>query len=398
MANTKLTKTIADHAKYEGTGSSMHIIWDKEVTSFGLRVYPTGKKSFVIFYRNSLNQQRFMTLGKYGVLTVQQAREIAQERLVEVNKGTDPLIEKRRLSIGETLKEFSETYLERYAKIEKRSWREDERMIKQYLIPALGGYKLKQLDRGIVSKFHHVLGKKSIIVANRTLSILSRMYTLAYQWGAIDSTVANPVRGIDKFKESSRERWLTETELLRLNTSLMSEKNIYARAAIVLFLQTGLRKSELLKSKWEHIKTHKNRAELLLPETKSGKPQYIHLSKSAIDLLSKIPKQKDNPYIFPGKDSQSHLVNLDKPWRRIRKAAELEDVHIHDLRRTLGSRMVQAGHSLKVVKETLRHKDIKTTEIYARIADSQKSDALEEQGDYLQEALLGSIESFDDKA
>jgi integrase len=111
-------------------------------------------------------------------------------------------------------------------------------------------------------------------------------------------------------------------------------------------------------------------------------------------LLSKIPKQKDNPFIFPGKDTQSHLVNLDKPWRRIRKAAGLEDVHIHDLRRTLGSRLVQAGHSLKVVKETLRHKDIKTTEIYARIADSQKSNALEEQGDSLQEALLGSIESL----
>lgn len=388
MSTQRLTKTILDFAKYTGNGSTPMFIWDQELKGFGVRIYPSGKKSFLITYRNDQNKQRFMILGKYGVLTVQEAKELAKDKLREVSKGEDPLVNKRNKAIGEKFEEFSKTYLERYAKTEKRSWQEDQRRLNAHLIPKLGPLILKNIDRSHIAKLHYELGKESIYEANRTLALLSKMFNLAQQWGAVEQPFSNPTKGIDKYKEKSRERWLTDKELLKLNTALLKEQNVYARNAIVLFLLTGMRKNELLKSKWEHIKVYGDSTELLIPETKAGKEQTIHLSKAALNLLKQIPKLKDNPYIFAGSRSGHHLVNIDKPWRRIRKDAGIEDVHIHDLRRTLGSRMVQAGHSLKVVKETLRHKDLKTTEIYARIGEKQKQDALEGQGQTLEVSFM----------
>lgn len=394
MSTQRLTKTIADHAKYEGSGQAPFFIWDTEMRGFGLRVYSSGQKSFVITYRNYQNKQRFLVLGRYGVLTIQQARELARENLVLVDKGIDPLIEKRKHLIGETFKEFSVTYLERHAKREKKSWREDERMLNQYLLPTFGKHKLKDIKREMVSKFHHELGKKSIVVANRTVSILSKMYSLAEIWGAIDSAVSNPTKGIEKFEEKSRERWLTDEELQRLNLALMSEENLYARFAIVLFLFTGMRKSELLAAKWEHVKTYSGQTELHLPSTKSGTSQTVYLSQPALAILKQIPKQVGNDYIFAGNKPGQHLVNLDKPWQRVRKKAGIEDIWLHDLRRTFASRMVQSGVSLKIVQETLRHKSGASVHVYARLAGKEKQAAVEEQGSALEQTFMPLIGSF----
>lgn len=393
MSKTRLTKTIIDTAKYEGKGRSQYVIWDAKVPGFGLRIQPSGQKSFIIYYRNKLGQQRSMALGKYGVLTLDQARSIAKIELGNVEKGEDPALKKKQNTMGETFGEFGRSYIENHSKPNKKTWEEDQRYLEQYIYQRFGRIKLKHIDKKAVYDFHQELRKShSLYVANRALSLISSLFNKALEWGALEAGFPNPTKGIKKFKEIKRDRWLTEQELVQLNAALLNEENIYARYAIVFFLFTGVRKSELLKARWEDVIYNGANSELLLPKTKSGEQQYIHLSQAALQLLKVIPRVKDNPYIFVGGKPGKHLVNINKAWKRIREDAGIQNARIHDLRRTLGSRMVQEGHSLKLIKETLRHKDIKTTEIYARIADSQKQQAIETQGESLGKTFLQLIE------
>ena len=394
MPKKRLTKTIIDHAKYEGKGRSQYILWDTKVPGLGLRIQPSGYKSFVIFYRNEANQQKFMSIGKYGIITLDQARSTAKIELSKVEQGQDPSALKTQKSRGETLEAFSKSFIVEYAKPNKKTWKEDDRYFKQYILPNLGKKKLKQIDRETVYRLHQTLkDSHSVYVANRSLALISTLFNKAIEWGAVPNNQVNPAQNIKKFKEKKRDRWLTEEELIRLNKALTEEENLYAKSAILFFLFTGIRKSELLKAKWDDIKNYGDHCELYLPDTKSGESQYVSLSSAALKLLSTIPRIKDNPYIFVGSKPGHHLVNIRKAWVRIRSRAGIEDARIHDLRRTLGSRMIQSGASLKLVKETLRHKDLKTTEIYARIADSQKRDALEVQGSSLGETFSDYFEA-----
>ena len=169
------------------------------------------------------------------------------------------------------------------------------------------------------------------------------------------------------------------TEMPALAKSINQEPNIYVRAAIWLYLLTGMRKIELLSAKWDWIDWE--RAEMRLPETKQGKVHYVPLNKPARALLEQLPKEKNNVYIFPSRvNTGSHIVNIDKNWRKIRERAKLTDVHLHDLRRTVGSWMASAGVPLKVIGSVLGHRELKTTEIYSRLAEDTGRKALESHG------------------
>ena len=160
---------------------------------------------------------------------------------------------------------------------------------------------------------------------------------------------------------------------------------MFARYAIWLYLLTGARKSEILTAKWEYVDW--DRMELKLQETKSGRTHYIPLSSVAINLLQNIPRVDNNPYIIVGHKAGSHLVNIDKAWRRIRSAADIEDVRLHDLRRTVGSMLVQSGSSLPLIGEILNHSNQATTKIYARFSTDEPRKALESHGQNLLELV-----------
>ena len=151
------------------------------------------------------------------------------------------------------------------------------------------------------------------------------------------------------------------------------------RAALWLYLLTGVRKTELLKARWEDIDLV--RCELRLPETKAGRIHYVPLSPPAVALLERMPREEGNPYLLPStKVPGHHLVNIEKPWRRVRKAAGVEDVRLHDLRRTVGSWLAQAGNSLPLIGRVLGHTNASTTQIYARLGDDPARKALEKHG------------------
>lgn len=354
----RLTKSTIDNAVYEGNGTERDVRWDTEVSGFGVRIYPSGKKSFILNYRTK-GRQRCMTLGPYGVLTLDQARKDAKVKLSQVIQGADPLEKRQREHSAETVGALCDLYIERHVP-RKKSGKEDIRLIKNFIRPAWHTHKVKSIQHSDVAYLHRTLGKSSIYTANRLVTLIGKMWECARQWSVIERTADNPARGIEKYKEEARTRWVTPEEMPLLADAINSESGPYVRAAIWLYIMTGLRKSEWLQAKWEHIDFE--RGLLNLPDSKNGEPIHHPLSSKAIEILKSLPRQHRNPYVLCGREPGQHLVNIYKPWTRIRKQAGLEDVRIQDLRRTLGSWLVQSGTSLNIVSKILNHKDIRVTD------------------------------------
>lgn len=383
----KLNKALIDKMRYSKNDNQRDIRWDDALSGFGVRIYPPAKdglvkKVYVLSYR-ILGRKRLITLGYHGVLTVEQARAIAIEKLVEVNKGEDPLTTRHKSNRAKTMKELCSTYLERHAKPHKKSWQKDESHIKRFIVPTWGAYKVLSVLQSDVVALHNKIGKTRPYEANRILTLLSTMFKLAHQWGYVPIEHRNPAIGISHFKEHKRDRWVTPEELPRLAKAINEETNIFAAKAIWLYLLTGIRKTELLESQWADVDW--DRRELRLRNTKAGRVHYVPLSEPAIQILRELPRANNNPYILPGKIQGSHLVNISKPWLRIRKSAEIEDVRLHDLRRTVGSWLAQSGNSLHLIGRVLNHSSQTTTAIYARFGQDHIRDALEEHGRKLTE-------------
>jgi integrase len=162
------------------------------------------------------------------------------------------------------------------------------------------------------------------------------------------------------------------------------EPNVYVRAGLWLLLLTGLRKNELLQARRDDVDWE--RGVLRLPQTKAGDEQSATLSGPALAIMQAIPSEEDNPYLLPGARRGRPLVNIDVPWRRVRQAAGLADVRLHDLRRTTGSWLSQAGEDLNLIKSALRHADLSTTLIYARLGEDAPREAMEAHGRRILEA------------
>ena len=372
-----ITKRLIDSFVYEGKDGSRDVRWDDRMPGFGVRIYPSGVKSFVLSYRHQ-GRKRLMALGRYGVLTLDMARDKARQALVDSNGGRDPLDQRAKRNHGETIADLAETYMERHAKVHKKTWLADQRAINKYILPAWATKKVQNLERSDVAKLHHDVGRTYPVTANRLLEVISKMCELARIWGFVDENAINPARGITRFKEQSRERYITPQELPKLAVAIDNESNLYARYAIWLFLLTGLRKSELLKSRWADVDW--NREELTIQDTKNGRPHHLPLSSAALALLRQLPRQEGNPFVFPGREDGKNLVNIDKAWRRIRTEAGVPDVRLHDLRRTVGSWLAQSGNSLHLIGRVLNHRTASTTQVYARFANDQVRDALESHG------------------
>jgi integrase len=384
LTQAKIAKL--NYTRVSEKGKSAEIYWDDDLPGFGIRVYPSGKKTFVVTYRNAVRQKRWMTIGHYPVLTLKEARQKARKTLTEVLDGKDPLAEKEKVIAGEKVSDLCSAYIERHAKQRKKTWKTDEARIKNHIIPVWKNRLVASITRQDVAKLHDRIGRKTPYEANRTIQLISKIWNLAENWGYLTEGSSNPTKGIELFKEIQRERWMKPTEINRMINALVEEPSIYIRAVILLYLYTGVRKSELLRAKWSDVDFDSD--ELYLPETKSGKPKTAQLSNAAISVLKKLPQIKNNPYIFPSpRKPNSHYVNIDKAWRRVRKKADIEDVTIHDLRRTLGSLMVQEGATLQVVGDVLHHESIKTTLIYARLGTDPIKKAVSSYGENLANSI-----------
>lgn len=374
----KLTKRNIEAFTYRG---GWDVRWDDAVTGLGLRIYPSGKKAFILRYRH-FGVSKTMVLGRFGRdMTLDEARIEAQDLLALVRKGVDPLEERKRDRHAGTFGELKTKYLDFKKDVKKRkTWEEDKARLDRHIPSSWKGRKVQSIKPREIEDLHKKLGALRPYEANRLLALLRHMFRMAATdaWGYAPAGHPNPAADIEKYPEAKRARFLTRKELPKLAKAIDKEPSVYVRAALWLLLLTGLRKSELLSAKWDDIDWDRKR--LLLPNTKSGEAQFVALSAPALAILKSVPKQEKNPFILPGRRKGQHLVNISKPWLEVRKRAKCEDLRIHDLRRSVGSWLTQAGVDLNVIKDALRHADLSTTLVYAHLGEDPAREALEQHG------------------
>jgi integrase len=377
MPISKLSQHSVKTLRYSGTGNRQCIFWDAKLPCFGMRVFPSGRRSYVCSYR-ILGRFRIATLGRADALTLDDARKKARAYLGRVASNLDPQAAKDTADASGTVKALCEEYMRRHAERKKRSWKDDQSYIDRIVVPKLGSRLLASITSVDVAKLHSEIGSEHPYAANRFLEIVSKMFGLGRTWGRLPKDAENPAVGIEQFPEQKRRRYITTAEMPKLAEAIDAEGNEFARHAIWLLLLMGVRRTELLNAKWSDIDW--DLRTLYIGKTKNGEPVLAPLSHAAIARLDMIPRMDRNPYIICGRLTGQPLKGLQPAWARIRTAAALEDVRLHDLRRTVGSWLVREGSSLHLVGAVLNHKDSKTTAAYAYFQIEDRQAALDRHG------------------
>ena len=363
MANRipRITKRSVDAIKVGGTDT---VYWDGELTGFGLRVRRSGRKSYVVQTRIA-GKLCWFTIGPHGPLNPDQARARALEILACAKKGIDPRDANARREAEPSMADLGRRFLEEYVPVHcKPSTREEyRRSVRLFVDPVIGELRVPEVQRKDIAALHHGLRDKPY-QANRTLGVLSKMFSLAEVWGWRPDG-SNPCRHVKRYKEHKRERFLSPEETERLGQVLREaeEEMPSAVAAFRLLLLTGCRMSEIRDLRWDYVKDDC----IELPDAKTG-GRVVPLGPEARAVLSAIPRDEDNPWVIAGRLPGSHLTDLQRPWRRIRKQAGLEGVRIHDLRHSFASRALALGESLTMIGKLLGHTQVQTTARYAHLA------------------------------
>ena len=360
----KITKRAVDALK---SLEREHVVWDDDLKGFGVRVHPSGRKVFIVKTRY---QGRIikMTIGPHHAVSAAYARVRAAEIITDARAGKNP---KGRRSNAPTMRALGERFLKEYVPnhCKQSTAAEYRRSVELFINPRIGKLRVPDVQRSDIAALHHDL-RETPYQANRTLGVLSKIFNLAELW-ELRPDGSNPCRHVKRFKEEKRERFLSDEEYQRLGSALREieqerSETPAAIAAIRLLMLTGCRLSEIQKLRWEHVDLEAG--ELKLPETKTG-AKVVHLGEPAIAVLRGIERGGDNPWVIAGRKEDSHLTDLQHPWRRIRARAGLDDLRIHDLRHSFASGGLLVGEGLPMIGKLLGHTQVQTTARYAHLAN-----------------------------
>ncbi len=383
----KLTKRTIDAAKPDLMRD--YFIWDDDMPGFGLRVLRSGMKTYQVQYRHG-GRTRRNSIGKHGTITPDEARKIAKELLGRVAKGDNPAEERAIHRGASSVAEVCERFMKEYVPIhcKETTAKEYRRSVDLFIKPTIGTRKAPDIIRTDIAKLHHNLRDKPY-QANRTLGVLSVIFNQCEIWG-LRPDGSNPCRHVKKYTEKKRERFLSEEELKRLwdtldNCEQEGTESAAACNTYRLLILTGCRLGEIQTLKWDYIKEDG----IYLPDSKTGAKK-VYIGQAVHDTLTKIKRAPDNPYVIPGTVKGQHLTDLQRPWRRIRSKAEINDLRIHDLRHSFASFGLSSGLSLAEIGKLLGHSQVQTTSRYAHLAEKITQKAAERTSG----SILNSIEKL----
>ena len=336
-----------------------YIVRDDETPGLIVKIYSSGRKTFFLDVLVEKRHDMFK-LGIWPDLNVAMVREKAQKMRADLAQGKNPKAERKE---GVTLGEFFEVYMERHGNGKKSAAKERSRFVR--LVKSWEHFKLKEITRSKVEALHRNIGKETPVQANRVLQLLSSMFNQAILWGYLKTD--NPCRGIKKFKEVSRDRFLSGEELSRFFEALNLTENPAFKDFILLALFTGARKSNVLSMRWRDIDFERNVWKIPGELSKNGEPMQIPLGPDVLDILRRRRAEASSVFVLPGQGVKGHYTTPTHAWQTLLKRARLEDLRIHDLRRSMGSWMTIGGTSLPIVGKALGHRTSQATSIYARL-------------------------------
>ena len=382
----RLTRRTVEGAKPDPARD--RFVWDESLPGFGLRVGRTGHKSYVVQYRNADGRSRRLTLGATTILTPEEARDVARDKLADVVKGADPAQDKANRRDAPTVRDLAERFEREHiaTHVKPSTAYTYRRLMTDFIVKALGPKPVTSVTRADVTTLHHGM-RTTPRQANQTLAVLSKMFTLAEVWGMRpDGT--NPTRHLQRYKEKKRQRYLSVGELARLGDALATmegrtKDGITPHIALLfrLLVLTGCRLSEILTLEWEYVDL--DHRVLNLPDSKTG-AKTVMLGAAAAELLSRAPKQAGCPWVIVGSrrdalGNWTYHANPSKAWQRIKTEVSKEkdgwpkvnigDVTIHDLRHSYASVGAGAGLGLPLIGALLGHTQSQTTMRYAHLAD-----------------------------
>lgn len=389
--------------------------YDAKTPSLQIRVTKTGTKSFSFYKRIKGGEPIRVTLGKYPLLSIEKARLEAAKLNLSVESRGNPAEVRRAHKTELSFNQLFNQYLHQHSKIKKRTWKEDIQKYKKYLEKPLGKLKISSISRKEISDIHNKItfsGTPS--TANRVLALISSIFGRAIEWNLVQ---LNPATGIKRNRETKRERFIQSNELPLFFRALAVEENDTVRDIFLLALLTGARRENVMSMKWKDISF--DRSEWFIERTKNEEPQTVTLSPEAIEVLVKRKPQRTQTFVFEGTGKLGHFRNPEKGWLRLKSRAKaigfaealanqlewaekdlelelqkaiktpeifineyreraetvgispdqfnMDDLRIHDLRRTLGSWQAKSGASLVMIGKSLNHKSVQTTAIYARL-------------------------------
>jgi len=395
----KLDKTTVGKLLAE---AERFMVWDTLIKGFGVRVAPTGTKTYFYRYRAGAGGRnaalRLLKLGQHGALTPDQAREKAKAAEAMVLLGQDPQDDLATRRAELTVSQLCAEYLEHGAKHKKASTLVLDRLrVRRHIdTHALGKRRLSEVTRAdierlsqdiaagrIKDKTPHTRGGPG--AASRTVGLLMGVFSYA---GKKRYLKENPASGAERPRDIRRERYLSPDELGRLGASLAIEEaggNRLFAAAVRLLLLTGCRKNEIVRLRWSEVNLAASRLELA--DSKTG-ARIVTLAAPAVQILAGL--ERTGTYVFPDPaDLRQPLRNVDWSWVRTRNRADLADVRLHDLRHGFASVGAMGGLSLIMLGKLLGHKDSRSTARYAHVSADPLREAADRIASQLQSALDG---------
>lgn len=382
-------RTIEAHT----TGARTEL-WDTEVKGLYVSIFASGSRTFMVKYRAE-GQQRKVKLGRFGALTVEQARKLARATLADVAKGADPQADRRRARQGLTVAAAFARFIDEPGKRGPRKPRTTalyRQLYRDYIERRLGASRLDAVERRDVERLRVAVAKEpGPEVANRVLALLSALMTAAERWGE-RPTASNPCRGVDRFEEQGRERFLQPAERARLARVLDAADDLSPGAVLCIRLLalTGCRRSEIETLTWGMVDS--SAACLRLPDSKTGR-KVVQLAPQAAALLATVRPHDAAADVFVCQSKVgTQIRNVGRVWAIVRDRAELPGVRLHDLRHSFASDALNAGAPLSLVGALLGHRNPRTTSRYAHVADDALRRAAEAAGNAIEAATRQGAE------